>query len=804
MNSFETIFYKISQDSSIGIFNRFSVSDFPRIGTSFRIVGNDGNEVYFDATANGQARSIWKTDLTEVGTDLVIYDEIALEIIFEGDSFFLKDNRGNTKIGKKSNPQALKKVVLAPGTSPETRIISVLDHNKFILRSLAHGYELGYANGEGEIVLFEDLRRGHGSSFLCYWYNCDLRYSYLPLQDGKWMAFMTNGNDDKLYLYYWNGQRFISLFPLDDPENTDLLYVEGDYLFFSKHVNNRMEILRWDMRQTPVSQPAAKSPSPTWFRQIQPAFVNDSIFFESESYSIMVHGMEPDLEGNLIISGSKIGFGTNMLMFSDTSLQLPMRGSDFLAKYDTLGNVLWAKTYGNGGRLDDTNPSFTVDQDGNIIFLSSLRDKGFFGPDSVVTNTNSWYLVKLDGATGNVLWKQRLANSNSSNHLLYEAALTTDDKRNIYFTFFYQPSLRWFMNQALNPTRSPQIAIASFTPKGTLRYVKNLEIPHKTKYNHTSFISYNALSQTLILAHTGGYFNVWSSCKFSDWEYSVQTLDLEGNILNDYLFTSDDLGALTTGALLPDGSFIGTGYYRGTINFGKQNWETGIPGPNRCNQVETFIFRRSTELHEVMGGYISSDFPFFPIHITRQGDTLYAVGSIDDNYAILKMDLNGMPLAIKRLSQSVDLDGFISRTYIQATPKFLTIYGSSFTFNAEMGIIPPFAGRSTAGLLRMENNGWEDVTTDFVALPFNPDNFTQAVTLYPNPTNSREIKALFVDPAIVYDRFEIISLQGQVIARGRLTGESIEAIQLPPLTAGMYLVRFNGGENSVTARLVVE
>lgn len=81
----------------------------------------------------------------------------------------------------------------------------------------------------------------------------------------------------------------------------------------------------------------------------------------------------------------------------------------FIAKYDTAGNFLWAKTI--IGRHVESNPggnSITVDAMGNLIMVGSFKDSADFdpGPGSSILESNGGqdiYIMKLDQG-GNFLW----------------------------------------------------------------------------------------------------------------------------------------------------------------------------------------------------------------------------------------------------------------------------------------------------------------------------------------------------------------------------------------------------------------
>lgn len=68
----------------------------------------------------------------------------------------------------------------------------------------------------------------------------------------------------------------------------------------------------------------------------------------------------------------------------------------YLNKFDTLGNQIWARTYG-GTDVDDSR-SFAQTKDGNLILLGVRR---------VVSPNWDLYLVKVDKSDGSIIWEKQ-------------------------------------------------------------------------------------------------------------------------------------------------------------------------------------------------------------------------------------------------------------------------------------------------------------------------------------------------------------------------------------------------------------
>lgn len=117
-------------------------------------------------------------------------------------------------------------------------------------------------------------------------------------------------------------------------------------------------------------------------------------------------GISTDTVGSLYITGyfssGKLTFGSTTFINTDSNTT-----DVFIVKYDTAGNVLWAKSA--GGVAGDQSNAVSCDGSGNNVCIS-----GFFASTSITFGThtltnvsgNDIFVAKYD-ASGNVPWAQR-------------------------------------------------------------------------------------------------------------------------------------------------------------------------------------------------------------------------------------------------------------------------------------------------------------------------------------------------------------------------------------------------------------
>lgn len=117
-------------------------------------------------------------------------------------------------------------------------------------------------------------------------------------------------------------------------------------------------------------------------------------------------GIATDAIGNIYVAGAfsspSIIIGSNNFSNDTTDGSFDM----FISKYDSNGNVLWAKKA--GGNSDDNGSSISVDANGNSYITGSFQSSSISFGGFVLTNTAgvhvlNTFITKYD-SNGNVIW----------------------------------------------------------------------------------------------------------------------------------------------------------------------------------------------------------------------------------------------------------------------------------------------------------------------------------------------------------------------------------------------------------------
>jgi hypothetical protein len=174
----------------------------------------------------------------------------------------------------------------------------------------------------------------------------------------------------------------------------------------------------------------------------------------------LVSSLTADAASNLYVTGffknSSLTFGAYTLTSSDS-------GEIFIVKYDTDGNVIWAKS--EGGTGEDAGNALTIDKSGNIYLTGSFQSPSItFGTTTLINQgSRDIFIVKYDTA-GNVIRARSIGGNSSANSF----SINSDPEYNIYISGNYFGSLIVFDSTILNNAGELDMFIAKYDSSGKL------------------------------------------------------------------------------------------------------------------------------------------------------------------------------------------------------------------------------------------------------------------------------------------------------------------------------------------------
>ncbi|MEO8146382.1 MAG: T9SS type A sorting domain-containing protein [Bacteroidia bacterium] len=241
-----------------------------------------------------------------------------------------------------------------------------------------------------------------------------------------------------------------------------------------------------------------------------------------------------DAIGNSYVTGN---FQSPSIIFGAFTLNNIGNGDVFIVKYDTAGNVIWAKSA--GGTDYELAYSIAADANGNSYITGYFQSQSItFGPYTLNSNGNAdVFIVKYDTA-GNVIW----ANSAGGTNYEMGYSITTDANANSYVTGYFEGPGISFGSDTLNTNGFSDVFIVKYDTDGNVIWATSAG---GTDYD----IGYSITTDANDNSYVTGIFYV--SITFGSF-----TLNSNANGTNDIFLVKYD----STGNVIWAQSAGGTGY----------------------------------------------------------------------------------------------------------------------------------------------------------------------------------------------------------------------------------------------------
>lgn len=184
-----------------------------------------------------------------------------------------------------------------------------------------------------------------------------------------------------------------------------------------------------------------------------------------------------DVNGNICVTG----FFSSTITFGNTVLTNAGGRDMFIVKYDSGGNVIWAKSA--GGINDDSGNGICTDINGNIFIAGQFTGSTMNIESTILTGAGAvdMFIIKYD-SSGNMLWAKSAGGTDGDN----ARSVSTDANGNAYVTGgFYSPSITFGSNVFVNsnPLNWNDAYLTKYDPSGNVIWAKNAGINYSEEGN---------------------------------------------------------------------------------------------------------------------------------------------------------------------------------------------------------------------------------------------------------------------------------------------------------------------------------
>lgn len=775
------------------------------INSSFDIIGNDGEFFYFNAQDSLDQVGLYRMS---ADTPPELFNNLKIhQIIFQDDTFratgSLNVNFGFYLIeGQMSAPYNLDTLSFSSDFGNQLTYVSrILNNELFMSVSSYQGMELCQINENSTIELKETHVKGPGSSIPVnldgyhFWEDYPAGF-YLNEQDETY-CILTNGNDDKFYLYGIGQNSELSFFEMENPFHSHLLFVHDSEMFWLELDDYSFSMKKRSLITSNQGQPLETSENDTWFRQLVLAYGEG--WYNSSGIYLNLQQIQLDSNENVMLGlDAHSHIPQSRIYSSDTLAYFEVPGVNICAKYDKYGNFKWVNGIGypNGFWLRDSR--FHLKNNGNVLAIGIYFGTGYFDDDSLESERAGCYLAELDSETGEVLWKKTIAETYYADDIFLDGIIT-DAAGNIYVSFMYKSFYLNIEEVELYAPISPVNAIAKFNSEGELMWANTYETPWEDVYGRTTVLDFNEQSKTLLAAQSQGFYNRSSLCEYRDWSYFVQEINENGDVSDTFEFLGSDIGGVTAGAYSEDGLFL-MGYHRGNLEVDHYSTESEIDG--ECHKHEGFSALLDNKISRVLNLSSTVDNKqFFPFDMVYNTGYFYVLGA-DENeeLLLLKLTKQGLLVGHKKLGQFVQPFDFEYRNYLDVSDEHIVIAGVNFKRNVEMGVAPLVNLLPSASILKMENSDWESDLWLFENGIVDVEDGVELL-IYPNPF-SDFVNVVFSEENHGFDSYEIIDAQGKHVQNGILDEYTIQQISLFGLAEGVYILNAKSQDKIISRPLI--
>jgi hypothetical protein len=180
-----------------------------------------------------------------------------------------------------------------------------------------------------------------------------------------------------------------------------------------------------------------------------------------------VESIKADGGGNILVTGSF--WGTSITLGTDTLVNAnPNVGDFFVVKYDTAGNVLWAKSA--GGPANEVGKSITTDASEDVIVTGAFASTSIvFGTDTFInTGVFDLFVVKYD-AGGNIIWAKGVGGTSSDGG----NSITSDTSGNVFVTGLFASSSITFGTTTLTSSGGYDMYVVKYDAGGNVLWAKS-------------------------------------------------------------------------------------------------------------------------------------------------------------------------------------------------------------------------------------------------------------------------------------------------------------------------------------------
>lgn len=507
-----------------------------------------------------------------------------------------------------------------------------------------------------------------------------------------------------------------------------------------------------------------------------------------------------DANGNLYATGR---FGNSNITFGSITLSSSGQNDIFIVKYNSGGNVLWAKAI--GGADDEQGSCIAVDANGNLYITGYFESATLIFGSITLSNANASggsgdiFIAKYD-SLGNAIWAK---SAGSTNYNDYSNGVTVDRDGNPIITGYFQSLAITFDNFNLTNSGIGNIFVTKYDSSGnTLWAISANGAPDVSGYSIASdtngniyvtgmFDSPNVIFNNITLVNTNivdgtaDFFIakidstgniIWAKSAggfATEYSYSIK-VDLDGNTYIAGYFQSLNINFV--GATLTNSDTTNNTY---DVFVAKYDSLGNIIWANSALGIDS-DFGIGLTLNNSRNSYITGAF----YSATIAFDSYVLTNSGGRDIFIVKYDTSGNVSWAKAVGGTFN-DESVGITTDSINSLYITGYFASSSISL--------------GMTTLTNSGGFDVLTaklDNTTGTFTPFASSNTINIFPNPASG---PITITSPDIITE-IKITNTLGQLIYQAKPNEKNV-LVRL--LNEGLFFVAVTTHEKTDTRKIIV-
>ena len=268
-----------------------------------------------------------------------------------------------------------------------------------------------------------------------------------------------------------------------------------------------------------------------------------------------------DASGNIYIYGA---FVSPTITFGSITLTNETGSDIFIVKYNSNGNVLWAKDVSLPTNGEDLLQTLTLDPSGNIYLAGNFNTTITFGTTTLTSEGgDDFFLVKYN-SDGNVLWAKSEGGTNDD----YVSSVAADGSGNVYVAGEFTSSTLAFGTTTLINKGTQDIFLTKYNSDGNVLWAKSAG---GVNGEGISSVAPDAFGNIYALLYSESHIISFGSITLSNepgWNYIVK-YNIDGNVIWAKCIDNTWDDEMISATVDPSGNtYVSGDFYSPTISFG--------------------------------------------------------------------------------------------------------------------------------------------------------------------------------------------------------------------------------------------